>query len=104
MVVEANTFINIDGPAVEATSVRDVHVLNNTVSVDGGIKVASGPTVKLANAEDIRIVGLDVVDSNPSTYSAVHIMAAVSSATDAVAITNLSTALAPGSVDIQDDR
>lgn len=104
IVIEANTFLNIDGPAVDVRSACAVFITNNTVSVENGIKVASSSTIKLSNAEDIQVADLDIVDLNPSTYAAVHIMDTVSSAPGAVIITDLTTDLATVSVDILDER
>ncbi len=104
VLIESNNFVNIDGSAVSATSARDVRIINNSVHIDSGIKVAGGPTLKLSNAEDIQIVDLDVYDLNPSTYAAVHIKDTVVPGTNGVYIQNLTTELAAGSVDVQDDR
>jgi hypothetical protein len=104
VLIESNAFINIDGPAVKATSARDVGIFDNFVHVGSGIKAASQPTVLLSNANDIQMDGLDIHDLNPATYAAVHIMETVPSAPGAVTITNLSTELAIGSAEILDER
>jgi len=104
IVIEANSFVNIDGAAVQATSVSGVLIKNNIVNTELGIKVATTPVVFLENAKNIKINNLDIHDLNPTTYAAVHIKNSVSSAPDSVVITNLTTELATGSVVIQDDR
>ena len=104
IVIEANTFINIDGPAVEATSVTGVQITDNTVNTALGIKLASSPVVMLANADDIQIDNLDITDLNPATYAGVHIQNTVSSASGAVLIVDLTANLAAGKPDVRDDR
>jgi len=102
--IKGNTFINIDGPAVTATSASDVRIIDNTVDTGFGIKVASGPVVLLEHAYHIQIDGLDIQDLNPATYAGVHIKNTVSPLLGSVVITDLTTDLAPGSVGIRDDR
>ncbi|MEN8254596.1 MAG: hypothetical protein ABFR33_03910 [Verrucomicrobiota bacterium] len=41
--IPGNTFINIDGPAVQATSASGVQIIDNTVDTDLGIKVITPP-------------------------------------------------------------
>ncbi|RKX38529.1 MAG: hypothetical protein DRP64_15570, partial [Verrucomicrobia bacterium] len=102
--IKGNTFMNIDGPAVTVTSASDVRIINNTVDTEFGIKVASSPVVLLEHAYDIQIDGLDIHDLNPATYAAVHIKDTVSPLLGSVVVTDLTTDLAAGSTDIQDDR
>jgi hypothetical protein len=105
IVVEANTFINIDGPAVEVSSASGVQINDNTVNTAAGIKVASTPVVLLGDyANDIQINNLDIQDPNPATYAGVHIKGTVPAAPGAVVIVDLTTDLAAGSVDVRDDR
>jgi len=104
VVISGNTFINIDGPAVGVSSASDVKILNNTVTTDPGIKVASSPVVRLENANEIQIDNLDITDLNPATYAGVHIKNTVPSTSGAVVISNLTTDLAVGKPDVQDDR
>ena len=104
IVIKANTFININGTSVEAASVSDVQIIDNTVNTAFGIKVASSPVVLLKRADKIQINNLDIHDLNPVTYAGVHIKNTVSSNPGAVVITDLSAALASSSVDIMDDR
>ena len=104
IVIKANTFINIDSPAVKATSVTGVQITDNTVNTAFGIKVSSSPVVLLERADKIQINNLDIHDLNPVTYAGVHIKNTVSSTPGAVVITDLTAVLASSSVDILDDR
>jgi len=101
-VISGNTFINIDGPAVAASSATDVRIIDNTVETDLGIKLPSSPVVLLEHAYNIQIDNLDIQDTNPATYAGVHIKDTVP--VGSVTITDLTVVLAPGSVNIQDDR
>ncbi|MEN8255492.1 MAG: glycosyl hydrolase family 28-related protein, partial [Verrucomicrobiota bacterium] len=101
--IRGNTFINIDGTAVTATSATDVRIIdNNMVDTDYGIKVASSPVVMLEHADDIQIDNLDIVDLNSATYAGVHIKNSVP--TGGVVTNNLTAVLAAGKPVVLDDR
>ena len=104
IVVKANSFINIDGPAVQATSVSDVRIIDNKVNTKLGIKKVSSPVILLENADNIQIDNLDIKDSNTSTYAGIYIKNSVPANERAITITNLNMKLSSKSVDIKDDR
>ncbi len=104
IVISGNAFINIDGPAVGVSSARDVRIIDNTVDTDFGIKIPSSAVILLEHARDIQIDNLEITDLNPATYAGVHIKDTVPLMLGAVVITDLTTDLAAGSVDVRDDR
>ena len=104
VVIKANSLINIDGVAIEASSVSGVKIIDNTVDTELGIKVAESPAVLLNYADKIQIDNLNIQDLNPETYAGVHIKNTVPAVPGSVIIIDLVTDLATGSVDILDDR
>ncbi len=104
IVIKANTFINIDGAAVDATSVSGVKIIDNTVDTELGIKKVTSPVVLIEKAKNILIDNLKIKDLNPETYAGVHIKNSVSSSPESVIITNLTAKLAPVSKVVKDDR
>jgi len=104
IVIKANNFINICGTAVDATSVSNVKIIDNSVNTVPGIKVAGSPVILIENAEKILIDDLNVKDLNPETYAGIHIKNSVPTNMGAVLIKNLRTKLSSKAVDVKDDR
>lgn len=102
VLVEGNTFAGVKNEAVKALCVSGLTLRDNVVSNAISFERASKPIVRLGNADNVSVDGLDVYDLHSETYAAIHIHSDVASGE--VAITNLVTDMNSGSVDVRDDR
>jgi len=104
IIIKGNTFINIDGPAIQAATISNVRIIDNKVNTELGIKKVTSPVVLIEKAKNILIDNLKIKDLNPKTYAGIHIKSSVSSSPESVIITNLTAKLAPVSKVVLDDR
>lgn len=104
VIVEGNIFTGIKNEAVKALCISGLILHDNVIFNDGSYERAVKPIIKLGDSKDISIDGLDVYDLHPETYAAVHIRNTASPEFESITITNLTTDMSDGSVDVLDER
>ena len=103
--VADNTIVDAPQCGIYVGSAEGVKITGNTITAAKDARAAgTGAGVVLERCGKVTIDGLTVTDPRPGTRAAVRVMADVDRGDDGVRIKGLKAQLAPGAVDVLDER